>query len=328
MPTPILLALYCTAIVLASLAGGALPLFTKLNHRRLQLILSAVSGFMLGVALLHLIPHASDSIGPKAACVCVLIGLLAMFLIERFFAFHHHEPPAPAPGSEAASSDHGHDHKPASASGGRGGGCGHDHEHDHSPLSWTGAAVGMTLHSLLGGVALGSAIAAEGGATKLAGLSVFVVILLHKPLDALTVMALVRNSKLADKTGHIINALFALAVPLGAALTVVGLDQMMSDETKWVGYALAFSAGTFLCISLSDLLPELHFHDHDRVPLTACLLLGIGLAFAVETIEHKVAHGDHDHGNHDHSEHKVEPATDPHAGHDDHSGHDHAGHNH
>jgi len=247
-----------------------------------------------------------------------------MFLIERFFAFHHHEPPleATSPGRDA------HD---ASSSGG----CGHDHSHDHGPLSWTGAAIGMTLHSLLGGVALGSAIAAEGGATKLAGLSVFVVILLHKPLDALTVMALVRNSKLADKTGHIINALFALAVPLGAMLTVIGLDQMMSDETKWVGYALAFSAGTFLCISLSDLLPELHFHDHDRVPLTACLLLGIGLAFAVETIEHKVAHGDHNHRQVDqHKKHSgtttVAPpqAHDAHTGHEGHDHNKHHGHDH
>ena len=39
---------------------------------------------------------------------------------------------------------------------------------------------------------------------------------------------------------------------------------------------LAFSAGTFLCIALSDLLPELQFHAHDRWKLSAALLAGVG----------------------------------------------------
>ncbi len=34
------------------------------------------------------------------------------------------------------------------------------------------------------------------------------------------------------------------------------------------GWGLAFSAGVFLCIALSDLLPEMEFHSHHRVPLS------------------------------------------------------------
>jgi zinc and cadmium transporter len=41
--------------------------------------------------------------------------------------------------------------------------------------------------------------------------------------------------------------------------------------------ALAFSAGTFLCIALSDLLPELQFHSHDRLKLSLALLAGMAL---------------------------------------------------
>jgi zinc and cadmium transporter len=41
--------------------------------------------------------------------------------------------------------------------------------------------------------------------------------------------------------------------------------------------ALAFSAGTFLCIALSDLLPELQFHSHDRLKLSVALLAGVVL---------------------------------------------------
>ena len=55
-------------------------------------------------------------------------------------------------------------------------------------------------------------------------------------------------------------------------------------------YALAFSAGTFLCISSSDLLPELQFHQHDRGKLSAALLAGLGVAIAVAQLE-EAAHG-------------------------------------
>ena len=53
-----LLILYCVLIVLASLAGGLIPLLVRLTHRRMEIALSFVSGVMLGVALVHLLPGA------------------------------------------------------------------------------------------------------------------------------------------------------------------------------------------------------------------------------------------------------------------------------
>jgi zinc and cadmium transporter len=86
-----------------------------------------------------------------------------------------------------------------------------------------------------------------------------------------------------------VNGLFALAIPLGAALVYAGLASPMPAGAL-LTYALAFSAGTFVCIALSDLLPELQFHHHDRVKLSAALLVGLALAVAVgklETLVHR-----------------------------------------
>jgi hypothetical protein len=83
---------------------------------------------------------------------------------------------------------------------------------------------------------------------------------------------------------HAVNGLFALAIPLGIALFYIGLTSATAGSPL-VSYALAFSAGTFLCISLSDLLPELQFHDHDRVKLSVALVLGLALAIAVGKLE-------------------------------------------
>jgi len=56
-------------------------------------------------------------------------------------------------------------------------------------------------------------------------------------------------------------------------------------EGPALGYGLAFAVGVFLCISLSDLLPEVHFHRHDRGKLLLALLTGVALAYALYFVE-------------------------------------------
>jgi zinc and cadmium transporter len=75
-----------------------------------------------------------------------------------------------------------------------------------------------------------------------------------------------------------------LAIPVGIALFLLGIGAE-SSTGPLLAYSLAFSAGTFLCISLSDLLPELQFHDHDRGKLSVALLLGLALALGVGKLE-------------------------------------------
>ncbi len=72
---------------------------------------------------------------------------------------------------------------------------------------------------------------------------------------------------------------FSLILPAGAAAFVLGQGWFSPDggPSTFTSAALAFSAGTFLCIALSDLLPELQFHSHDRIPLSLALLGGVGL---------------------------------------------------
>ena len=79
-----------------------------------------------------------------------------------------------------------------------------------------------------------------------------------------------------------VNLVFSLMCPLGAILFAVSIEQSEQYRDTILGIALAFSAGIFLCISLGDLLPEVHFHSHDRLKLSAMLLLGVAIAFLIE----------------------------------------------
>ena len=86
---------FCTAIVIVSVLGGILPLATVLNHTRLQVYLSFSAGAMLGAAFFHMIPEAVR-VGSAGTVRWTAVGLLALFFLERFFSFHHHETEEPA----------------------------------------------------------------------------------------------------------------------------------------------------------------------------------------------------------------------------------------
>jgi zinc and cadmium transporter len=249
----------------------------RLTHRGMQIAVSFVAAMMLGVGMLHMLGHALTEAQalvspPETANTTVLVWMLAgcmtMFFIERFFCFHHHD-------VETDSAGHIHEHEEA---------CEHHHGHD---VTWGGAALGLTLHSLLEGVALAASVEHNHDQTRLAGLGAFLVIFLHKPFDSMTIAMLMARGGWSPRLRLVINGLFALAIPLGAALVYAGIASESSSGMLAV-YALAFSAGTFLCISLSDLLPELQFHDHDRVKLSAALVLGLALAFGVGRLENLV----------------------------------------
>jgi zinc and cadmium transporter len=277
-----LLAIYCVLVLLASLAGGWLLLIVRPTHRRLQMAISLVAGLMLGIALLHFLPDAAEQLHSVDRTVAWMLGgFLVMFFVQRFFHFHHHDSPEGDP--EDCSHEHAeHD--------------GHDDDHGHhahslaeksaQQLSWVGTALGLTLHSLLDGLALAAAVAAGShDHARLAGLGVALVVILHKPFDAMAVSTLMTASGSSRFSRHVLNGLFSLASPLGAVLFYLGVSHFADSNAIFLGCALAFCAGTFLCIASSDLLPELQFHSHDRFKLSLALLAGLAVAVLIKELE-------------------------------------------
>jgi zinc and cadmium transporter len=263
------LATYCAFVLLASLAGGWLLLALHLTHARLQMAGSFVAGLMLSMALLHFLPHAAhENHSVDQTVHYVLGGFLAMFFLQRFFPHHHHDVSEGAPERCASPTKTGPQPTLAEQSAGQ--------------LSWIATTVGMTLHSLMGGVAMAAAvIAAPTASGGWLGLGTALVIILHKPFDAMAVATLMTASGCSRFSRHLINALFAFVTPLGAALFAVGVSRFAADNPAVLGDALAFCAGTFLCIGGVELLPEVQFHSHDRVKLSLALVTGVAVAVLV-----------------------------------------------
>jgi zinc and cadmium transporter len=298
MQTTVLIG-YCLAALAASLAGGSLPTLLRLTHARLQTALSFVAGLMLGMALLHLIPHASQATGSLDRTVqWALVGFLAMFFLQRLFHYHQHDlPEAEAP--IAVETCH----------------CHADHDHAHAGpapgrLAWVGTTLGLGLHSIFDGLALAAAVAAEPGGAGLIGFGTALAVILHKPFDAMAVTTLMQASRSSCSARRWLNLAFALITPLGVALFALGAGGLAEANERVVGCALAFCAGTFLCISCSDLLPELHFHTHDRVKLSLALAAGLGVSILVGRFETS-GHDAHEGHDHNHTHEQVAPAATP-----------------
>ncbi len=302
-PFWILLA-YSLLVLAASLAGGWIPTVWRWNHRMMQGTMSFVGGVMLGIALLHLLPHSVAATGSADQThMAALLGLVTIFLLIRVFRVHQHPsyPDECGHAHDRSTGQHWHDELdaplvvPAAPPGATPSEQPPpDSRSDASPshgLGWIGLFAGMTLHTMLDGVALAASVSeSHGSPPGLPGLGAFVAVFLHKPLDALSITSLMAAGGWSHRWQRRINYLFALFCPATALAFYLGVP-LLPHSTLFIGLALGFSAGVFLCISLADILPEIQFHAHDRLLLTALLIVGLALAWLLGLVEPAHLHG-------------------------------------
>ena len=295
---------------MSSLAGGFIVSRIKFTHTGLQILLSFVGGLMLSVAILHLLPHAVLELedDTQTASQAVLVGIVVTFILLRAFHVHQH--------GTHNESDEGHDHDHQ---------CHHpEHTHttasedpDHcevhsSRFSWIGLFVGLGIHALIDGIAISAIVlesrAHDGDSSLFPGLAMAAALILHKSLDSMSVISVMKSSGWDQKTINLCNLAFAAISPLGIYIAGYGLGAMTGDaNTVLLGWTFGFTAGCFLTIALSDILPELTFHSHDRLKLTAALIAGMLLGMTLQSLEPDHNHGHnhgHNHSEHNHSEHQ------------------------
>jgi zinc and cadmium transporter len=250
------LGLYSFAILVGALAGGALPLLG--TRRRSDGMLSFSAGVMLGAAFFHMLPEATEGAGLRAI-PWVLVGFLFLFLLERYVLVHVCAEPGAAP----------HAHAPGAEEHG-GTGC-------EVHTLGLAAFIGMSLHTIVDGFALGAA----SGEDRL-GLLVFLAILAHKIPSSFSLSAILRAEGYSRGRALAMNAIFALMVPLGAGL-YVALRELVHAES-FTSFALAASAGTFLHLALSDIIPDLHRRASSRLRLSGLLLIGVSAMWALRLV--------------------------------------------
>ena len=226
--------------MLVSLLGGFLPLLRELSQRALALMLSFSAGVLLGAVFFHMLPETGrvlvDDIG-----LPVLAGFLLIFVMERFVFVHACEERE----------------------------C--DIHHMGIP-----AFLGISLHSLLDGVALGA-----GLMLPQVGPVVLLAVIIHKMPDSISISSILLSAGWARSKVARLSALFSLTTPIGALLAFV-FFRSFSEEN--IAVAIGISAGTFLAIATADILPQVH-RIEQRNPLTLVFLVfGLGVSWLARTL--------------------------------------------
>ncbi|NNE08500.1 MAG: ZIP family metal transporter [Gemmatimonadetes bacterium] len=223
--------LYLALIAGITFAGGAAPLVRKVSRNRVTYFVSAGAGILLGAAFLHMMPFTWHALGERAG-IPILGGFLLIFVLEKFFLID--------PCEEV--------------------GC-------HIHKFGLAAFMGITFHSLLDGVAVGSSFHIQHLAP-----SVFAAIAVHKIPAAFCLASILLLAGYSRNRAAWMIAGFSLATPIGAVAAFFFL-QGLSEQA--LAIAIGLSAGSFLGIATSDLLPQLHRESGNRALPFVFLFLGV-----------------------------------------------------
>src|SRR3989339_218506 len=152
----------------------------------------------------------------------VFTGFLALYVIQNMFTFH----PCHGEGCEI-------------------------HQNQLGVFS----IVGLSVHSLLDGAII--AVGFEAGHAL--GILTTVAVLLHKMPDGITITSVLLHTQM--KTPGVIkySAVVALATPVGA---IVAFFFLRGIHPHTLGWLLSVTAGFFIYLAGSDLLPETHKKRH------------------------------------------------------------------
>lgn len=236
------LGVYLPAVIFISLLGSFLPLMRELSQRALALLLSFSAGVLLGAVFFHMLPETGELLGEHLGWP-VLAGFLLIFVLERFVFVHACE----------------------------------ERQCDIHQMGLP-AFLGISLHSLLDGLALGAGLMLPH-----LGPVVLLAVIIHKMPDSISISTILLSAGWNRRKVAMLSLLFSLTTPLGALLAFLFFRSMSEAN---IAVAIGISGGTFLAIATADILPQVH-RIEERNPLTLVFLL---LGLAVSWIGHLFAH--------------------------------------
>jgi zinc and cadmium transporter len=226
---------------LLSLIGGLILLSNeKLMLKISHLLASFAAGVLLGTAFFHLLPealHEGEALGIDAF-LWALVGIVTFFVLERFVHwFHHHE------------EYHGDSSEPKAT----------------VPL----IIFGDTVHNFIDGVVIAAAFMID---MQLGIITTFAVAA-HEIPQEIGDFGLLLHKGLPRKKIILVNLVSASAAFLGAILTFLA----GSSIEGYLPILIALTAGFFIYIASSDLIPEIHHEKRKGFAFyeTALLIAGI-----------------------------------------------------
>jgi zinc and cadmium transporter len=232
------IAAYAVGSVLLVSLVSLVGVFTlSLGQARLErvifLLVSFAVGAMLAGALLHLIPRAYDRLGdgPLTGGL-VLAGVLGFFVLEKFLHWRHQHGDPEALVGATGHAHHGRPH--------------HGHPEPFAAMNLVGDAA----HNLIDGMI----VAAAYLVSVPAGVVTTLAVMLHEIPQEIGDFGVLVYGGYSPRRALLYNFLSGLTAVLGAVLALV-VGTRVEGFADWL---LPVTAGAFLYVAGSDLIPELN----------------------------------------------------------------------
>ncbi len=237
--------LYAVAVGLSVLGsvGGLLAASSFLllgDAIRVKVLPWAISyavGTLLGVALLALLPQALEGLPPPRALGTLLGGVLAFFLLEKLVLWRHC-----------------HDTQECEV---------------HTSSAASLVIVGDAFHTFVDGAVIAAAVLTSIPL----GITTALAVATHEIPQEVGDVAILLRAGFSRGRALTLNLLSAVGGVLGA----VGMLATSQSMPYLLPYVLAFAAGNFLYVAMSDLIPDLHRGGLEGGPLRQLLLIGAGI---------------------------------------------------
>jgi zinc and cadmium transporter len=244
--SPLLQALLATLLVSAVAFVGIVFVFTGRLTKRAEIpLLSFAAGVLLATTFLELLPEATTlSRAPGNIFLATLGAMIGFFLLERLL--------------------HGS----------------HIHEDEHrehvTGLPPYLVLIGDGLHNFIDGVA----IAASFAAGPTVGLVTTVAVMVHEVPQELADFGILVAGGVPPRQALLLNFLSGLTAVVGAVVFfAVG-----SSVEPYLAWFMAATAGMFIYIASSDLIPQLHHHPALHPWTQLPFLGGIALIALLHTV--------------------------------------------
>lgn len=234
---------------LFSLIGGLLLLGKKLSVARVQRVaIPFAAGALLAAAFIDLLPEAFEEAGTLKVSVIVLVGFVTFFIFERFLGwFHHHH---------AHPETHAQEHK--------------------QKTTRSLIVLGDTLHNLIDGLVIGAAFLVDPAT----GIITTIAIAAHEIPQEIGDFGVLLSLGMRRRNVLLVNIASAFATVV-AATTVYALGGAFEGLEPIL---LALTAGMFIYIAASDLVPTIHNETSSRVANLQTLIFIIGITLVSLTI--------------------------------------------
>lgn len=238
-----------TLVSLISLIGVIALAVKRKNLEKVLLILVAFSvGALLGDAFIHLLPEAVEELGGFPSTISLsLLAGILLFFCLERFLRWRH--------------------------------CHKGNCEDHPKHLGTMNLVGDTAHNLIDGILIGASYLASIPL----GLATTIAVIAHEVPQEIGDFGVLLHSGMSKRKALLYNFYSACAAILGVVLVL----SVGSGASHLVETMIPLTAGGFIYIAMSDLIPELHKDNSKQnfLPHFIAILAGIALMFLLLGLE-------------------------------------------